>query len=87
MSLKLQFPNILYVDYVKQNNPHDCHFTLSRSVGAIEALDSARVGSFGNSDRSSPAEWVPVIVVDSPDSAAAADSSGSGSRFVWSHFK
>lgn len=54
-------------------------------MGAIEALDSARVGSFGNSDRSSPAEWVPVIVVDAPDSVTA-DSSGSGSRFVPTEF-
>ena len=54
---------------------------LGSGDSAIEALDSARVGSFGNSDRSNPAEWVPVIVVDAPDSAAT-DNSGSGSRWV-----
>ena len=55
------------------------------SLDPIEALNSAHVGSFGNSDRSSPAEWVPVIVVDAPDNSATADSSGGGSRSTYSN--
>ena len=70
-------------------SPSECEKISQRAMAvllgsedsAIEALDSARVGSFGNSERSNPAEWVPVIVVDAPDSAAT-DNSGSGSRCV-----
>ena len=68
---------------MQRNSTKIIHNLCTYSATAIEALDSARVGSFGNSDHSSPAEWVPVIMVDAPDSGAASDtSSGSGSRFV-----